>query len=98
MKNENLNEPNFNLTNDVLFKDYYSNPDNLSVLLSLILGIKILPDEIIYENNEIISLAKGKKTRFDLRISLVNNYDIDLEMQNKNEIICLPGNYYAKLS
>ena len=72
MKNENLNEPNFNLTNDVL--------------LSLILGIKILPDEIIYENNEIISLAKGKKTRFDLRISLVNNYDIDLEMQNKNEI------------
>ena len=79
MKNENLNEPNFNLTNDVLFKDYYSNPDNLSVLLSLILGIKILP-------NEIISLAKGKKTRFDLRISLVNNYDIDLEMQNKNEI------------
>ena len=86
MKNENLNEPNFNLTNDVLFKDYYSNPDNLSVLLSLILGIKILPDEIIYENNEIISLAKGKKTRFDLRISLVNNYDIDLEMQNKNEI------------
>ena len=33
MKNENLNEPNFNLTNDVLFKDYYSNPDNLSVLL-----------------------------------------------------------------
>ena len=50
MKNENLNEPNFNLTNDVLFKDYYSNPDNLSVLLSLILGIKILPDEIIYEN------------------------------------------------
>ena len=86
MKNENLNEPNFNLTNDVLFKDYYSNPDNLSVLLSLILGIKILPNEIIYENNEIISLAKGKKTRFDLRISLVNNYDIDLEMQNKNEI------------
>ena len=46
-------ELNLSLTNDALFKDYYSNPDNLSVLLSLILGIKILPDEIIYENNEI---------------------------------------------
>ena len=90
MKNENLNEPNFNLTNDVLFKDYYSNPDNLSVLLSLILGIKILPNEIIYENNEELIENKYRIIFIDLKkLEYCDNIEIKeyLSMIKSNDNI-----------
>lgn len=43
------------LTNDALFKNYYSNASNLSILFSLILKKKIKPDDITYETNEILN-------------------------------------------
>ena len=78
-------ELNLSLTNDALFKGYYSNASNLSTLLSLILKEKIKPNDINYQPNEIIVEFEGKKPRFDLRVSILNELDIDIEMQNNKE-------------
>ena len=73
------------LTNDALFKDYYSNAKNLSILLSLILKEDIKPDDIKYQPNEIIISSEGKKPIFDLNVSISNELDIDIEIQNNEE-------------
>ena len=78
-------ELNLSLTNDALFKDYYSNAKNLSILLSLILKENIKPDDIKYQQNEIILSPEGKKPIFDLNVSISNELDIDIEMQNNKE-------------
>ena len=78
-------ELNLSLTNDALFKDYYSNAKNLSILLSLILKEDIKPDDIKYQQNEIILSPEGKKPIFDLNVSILNEVDIDIEMQNNKE-------------
>ena len=78
-------ELNLSLTNDALFKDYYSNAKNLSILLSLILKEDIKPDDIKYRPNEIIISPEGKKPIFDLNVSILNELDIDIEMQNNKE-------------
>ena len=78
-------ELNLSLTNDALFKDYYSNAKNLSILLSLILKEDIKPDDIKYQQNEIILSPEGKKPIFDLNVSISNELDIDIEMQNNKE-------------
>ena len=78
-------ELNLSLTNDALFKDYYSNAKNLSILLSLILKEDIKPDDIKYRPNEIIISPEGKKPIFDLNVSILNEVDIDIEMQNNKE-------------
>ena len=78
-------ELNLSLTNDALFKDYYSNAKNLSILLSLILKEDIKPDDIKYQPNEIIISPEGKKPIFDLNVSILNELDIDIEMQNNKE-------------
>ena len=78
-------ELNLSLTNDALFKDYYSNAKNLSILLSLILKEDIKPDDIKYQPNEIIISPEGKKPIFDLNVSILNEVDIDIEMQNNKE-------------
>ena len=82
---KNEKELNMCLTNDALFKGYYSNASNLSTLLSLILKEKIKPNDINYQPNEIIVEFEGKKPRFDLRVSILNELDIDIEMQNNKE-------------
>ena len=78
-------ELNLSLTNDALFKDYYSNAKNLSILLSLILKEDIKPDDIKYRPNEIIISPEGKKPIFDLNVSISNELDIDIEIQNNEE-------------
>lgn len=76
---------NISLSNDAIFKEYYSKPNNLSILLSLILNENINPNDIIYETSEIIVSSKCKKPRVDLRVSILNELNIDLEMQNTKE-------------
>ena len=78
-----LNDFNLSLSNDAVFKHYYSVASNLSVLLSLILGEEVLPEDINYLPNEVIITPKVKKPRFDLKILIQNELNIDLEMQNK---------------
>ena len=85
MKKETTIDLNLSLSNDALFKNYYSNANNLSTLLSLILQEKIKPNDINYQPNEIIIESEGKKPRFDLRVSILNELDIDIEMQNNKE-------------
>ena len=80
-----LNDFNLSLSNDAVFKHYYSVASNLSVLLSLILGEEVLPEDITYLSNEVIITPKVKKPRFDLRILIQNELNIDLEMQNNKE-------------
>ncbi|MCQ2969322.1 MAG: DNA-processing protein DprA, partial [Clostridium sp.] len=53
--------------------------------------------------NLIMSVIKNEPIHFDkifesVNIDRIALYELLFEMQNKNEIICLPGNYYAKLS
>ena len=76
---------NLSLSNDAVFKHYYSVASNLSVLVSLILGEEVLPEDITYLSNEVIITPKVKKPRFDLRILIQNELNIDLEMQNNKE-------------
>ena len=45
----------------------------------------IKPNDINYQPNEIIVEFEGKKPRFDLRVSILNELDIDIEMQNNKE-------------
>ena len=85
MEKETTRDLNLSLSNDALFKNYYSNANNLSTLLSLILKEKIKPNDINYQPNEIIVEFEGKKPRFDLRVSILNELDIDIEMQNNKE-------------
>ena len=85
MEKETTRDLNLSLSNDALFKNYYSNASNLSTLLSLILKEKIKPNDINYQPNEIIVEFEGKKPRFDLRVSILNELDIDIEMQNNKE-------------
>ena len=80
-----LNDFNLSLSNDAVFKHYYSVASNLSVLVSLILGEEVLPEDITYLSNEVIITPKVKKPRFDLRILIQNELNIDLEMQNNKE-------------
>ena len=80
-----LNDFNLSLSNDEVFKHYYSVSSNLSVLVSLILGEEVLPEDITYLSNEVIITPKVKKPRFDLRILILNELNIDLEMQNNKE-------------
>ena len=80
-----LNDFNLSLSNDAVFKHYYSVASNLSVLLSLILGEEVLPEDINYLPNEVIITPKVKKPRFDLKILIQNELNIDLEMQNTKE-------------
>ena len=80
-----LNDFNLSLSNDAVFKHYYSVASNLSVLVSLILGEEVLPEDITYLSNEVIITPKVKKPRFDLRILIQNELNIDLEMQNTKE-------------
>ena len=82
---KNEKELNMCLTNDALFKGYYSNASNLSTLLSLILKEKIKPNDINYQPNEIIVEFEGKKPRFDLRVSILNELDISKEETPKEE-------------
>ena len=67
-----LNDFNLSLSNDAVFKHYYSVASNLSVLVSLILGEEVLPEDITYLSNEVIITPKVKKPRFDLRILIQN--------------------------
>ena len=53
--------------------------------MSLILGEEVLPEDITYLSNEVIITPKVKKPRFDLRILIQNELNIDLEMQNNKE-------------
>ena len=53
--------------------------------------------------NLIMTVIKNEPIHFDkifesVNIDRIALYELLFEMQNKNEIICLPGNYYAKLS
>ena len=80
-----LNDFNLSLSNDAVFKHYYSVASNLSVLVSLILGEEVLSEDITYLSNEVIITPKVKKPRFDLRILIQNELNIDLEMQNNKE-------------
>ena len=58
-------------------------------------------EKVIY--SKILELINDEPIHID---KIINNVKVDrmalfellFEMQNKNEIICLPGNYYAKLS
>ena len=50
-----------------------------------------------------MTVIKNEPFHFDkifesVNIDRIALYELLFEMQNKNEIICLPGNYYAKLS
>ena len=85
MKIEDFKNYDFNLTNDAVFKHYFSVASNLSVLLSLILDEEIHPEDITYLPNEVIITPKIKKPRFDLKILIQNELNIDLEMQNTKE-------------
>ena len=85
MKIEDFKNYDFNLTNDAVFKQYFSVASNLSVLLSLILDEEIHPEDITYLPNEVIITPKIKKPRFDLKILIQNELNIDLEMQNTKE-------------
>ena len=80
-----LNDFNLSLSNDAVFKHYYSVASNLSVLVSLILGEEVLPEDITYLSNEVIITPKVKKPRFDLRILIQNELNIDLEIENYKE-------------
>ena len=56
-----------------------------------------------HSRNLIMTVIKNEPTHFDkifesVNIDRIALYELLFEMQNKNEIICLPGNYYAKLS
>ena len=85
MEIEDFKNYDFNLTNDAVFKHYFSVASNLSVLLSLILDEEIHPEDITYLPNEVIITPKIKKPRFDLKILIQNELNIDLEMQNTKE-------------
>ena len=56
-----------------------------------------------HSRNLIMTVIKNEPIHFDkifesVNIDRIALYELLFEMQNKNEIICLPGNYYAKLS
>lgn len=84
-KKYDLNKLNLSLTNDALFKLFFMNPDNLCVFLTLVLGYEVYSEDISYLPNEIIVSPRGKKVRLDLKISILNSLNIDIEMQNTKE-------------
>ena len=57
----------------------------------------IIEKSLLYKNN-VFSTYIGCKIFESVNIDRIALYELLFEMQNKNEIICLPGNYYAKLS
>ena len=64
-------------------KEKYKNKEKNTYKLSL---LKVINNEPIHIDDIIESVNVDRKVLFELLF----------EMQNRNEIICLPGNYYAK--
>ena len=84
-----INNFNYNLTNDSLFKDYFSEPKNLALFFKIYFNMDVNYENIVYLNNESIGHPKMKKTICDLKFK-INGEDtiFDIEMQNSgNEAI-----------
>ena len=78
---------------------------SLEDLYSFLNITKKQSEKILKNDNKkiVMSIIKSEPIHFDkifksVNIDRIALYELLFEMQNKNEIICLPGNYYAKLS
>ena len=68
INDEVINNFNYNLTNDSLFKDYFSEPKNLALFLKIYFNMDVNPDNIVYLNNEAIGHPKKKDyLRFEIQ-------------------------------
>ena len=89
INDEVINNFNYNLTNDSLFKDYFSEPKNLALFFKIYFNMDVNYENIIYLNNESTLHPKMKKTICDLKFKIDGEDTIfDIEMQNSgNEAI-----------
>ena len=72
----------FNLTYDIVFKEVFSDVKIASNLINVILNESFLPSDFKVMANELSSESiELKNSLFDVRLNVLNKYDIDLEMQ-----------------
>lgn len=79
------NKIDFNLTNDIVFKEVFQIPRVLSRLINIILDTNYSENDLLIINNEMNNFVNLKTSRLDIRLSIFNkedrHYDINLEMQ-----------------
>ena len=71
----------FNATFDRVFKKTFSEVEILATLLKVILNIEVNKEDIVIENNETTNYIDLKTSNYDIKLSINNLYDIELEMQ-----------------
>jgi predicted transposase/invertase (TIGR01784 family) len=75
----------FNLTYDIVFKEVFSDALFASKLLGAILEQDFDLQDVTIVSNELLGNAIDvKNSFFDIRLNILNEYDIDLEMQRYN--------------
>lgn len=76
----------FNLTYDLVFKEVFSDVVLASRLINVILNQNFKPEDLEVISNELPGGSlEVKNSLYDVRLNVLNKYDIDLEMQ-KNQL------------
>lgn len=81
IKNEKITEIDFNATYDIVFKEVFQIPEVLSELINCILNTNYQEHEISIINPEISNFINLKTVKLDIRVSILDKYRLNLEMQ-----------------